>query len=262
MPNVTVYQLPTVVQLIQNVAVSVGTVINRTDFNLHKGLTNEIEFLIKNIDRKPINLIDKTFMIYIVDHSTNQLVIQANLLNIIPERGHARLVLSDVDVASLNVGYYRYVVTEVRIDSQIAVYTDQNHSIRGFLEVFPGPIPPTPPVITIPGDEFSSMQWGDPLQTYRVSEAQPGAAQRGNRSGAHTMAIYSQDFSGKVTIQASLSDISPSQHDDWFDVMEHQINEDDTVTGLPFVGNYQWVRMFYKPDALTTGSITKAVLKN
>lgn len=262
MPNVTVYQLPTVVQLIQNVAVSVGTVINRTDFNLHKGVTNEIEFLIKTIDRKPVNLDGKSFMIYIVEQATDQLVIQADLLNVIPERGHARLSLSDADVSGLNPGYYRFVVTEVRIDSQIAVYTDQNHSLRGFLEVFQGPLPATPPVYTIPGNEFSPEQWGNPMQTYNVSEALPGAAQRGNRSGTHTLAVYSQNFSGELTIQASLSDVSPTQSEDWFDVLTQHIAEEDTVTGIPFVGNYQWVRAFYKPDNLSTGSVTKAVLKN
>lgn len=65
-----------------------------------------------------------------------------------------------------------------------------------------------------------------------------------------------------MTIQASLSDISPSSDDDWFHVMDHQITTEDTVTGLSFVGNYQWVRAYYQPDDLSTGSIIKAVLRN
>lgn len=261
MPNVTLYQLPTVVQLTENNAVSVGTVINRTDFNLHKGVANDVEFLLKTIDRKPVNLTSRNFVLYLIDHATGQLMIQADLVVINPLLGHCRMTLSETDVAGLQLGYFRYVVTELKTSGQTPVYTDQNHSLRGWAELFEGPLPASPAPLNILGSAFQISSWGNPIQAYMLAEQYPGAAQRGNSTGKHTLALYSQNFRGTFWVQASISNDIPSVSD-WFDVSETVITTDDTVTGISFTGNYLWVRFFYQPGPMNTGSITKAVFKN
>ncbi len=262
MPNVTLYQLPTVVQLTQNNAVSVGTVLNRTDFNLHKNVTNEVEFLIKDIDRKPSNLTGKSLLIYIVDNSTNQLVIQSELVIINALRGHCRMVLTDSELAVLSLGYYRYAVTFARSSDQVLVYTDQHHSLRGYCEVFEGPIPGPVAALSIPASDFSPQSWGVPQANYLVTGSYAGAAQRDNRAGTHTLALYSDQFNGTVWVQGSLNNDAPNNDGDWFPITDVEVLDTATVTGVSFTGNYMWVRFYYQPAAGNTGTVTKALFKN
>lgn len=261
MPSVTLYKMPQVIQ-ISETGLSVHAVVNRTDFNLFRGVTNEIEFLLKNADRKPSNLLGKTLSIFIVDERTNTVVVQTGLTTISETRGHCRLTLSPSDVAGLDNGSYRYSITETVGDKQTIVFTDQNRSFKGYLEVFDGPIPNPNPSLEISKNQFVSETWGTPLQAYYVAGPFPGAAQVDNRSGQHTLALYCDNFSGQFWIDASLESGVPNNDADWFPVMDFQMTEQNGVKSVQFTGSYMWVRFYYQPAVDNDGEITKALLKN
>lgn len=262
MPSVTLYQMPQVIQLSTPDAVSVHSVVNRTDFNLFKNVTNEVEFLIKDVDRKPVNLRNKSLTIYIVDEQTNSLAIQSTLTVIDEKRGHARMSLHPSQVASLANGYYRYSVTINRDGDQLLIYTDQTRSLRGHLELFEGPLPGPQPVIQIMPGDFVSSTWGVPLETYFVAQSFPGAAQRNNRSGQHTLAIYTTNFTGTFWVEASLENSPPTTPSDVFPVTSMTLTNKTGVSSLQFVGNYMWLRLYYQEHIANTGEITKVLLKN
>lgn len=254
--------MPQVIQLSTSEAVSVHSVVNRTDFNLFKNVTNEVEFLIKGVDRKPVNLRNKTLTIYIVDERSNTLAIQSTLVVVDENRGHCRMVLTPSQVAGLSIGYFRYSVTVDRNGEQLLIYTDQSRSLRGFLELFNGPLPSPQPSTAINQDDFTSATWGIPLDTYYVAESYPGSAQRDNHSGQHTLAIYTFNFSGTFAVEASLENAPPTSSSDWFPVTEVSLNEKTGITSLQFVGSYMWVRFYYKNGAFNSGTITKVLFKN
>jgi hypothetical protein len=264
MPSVILYKMPQVVQLTESGAVSVSTVINRTDFNLFKHVTNEVEFLIKTVDRKPINLTGLSLTIYVVNDATNQVVAQENLTDIGQDpKGHRRLVLDPFKVQELTPGFYRYSITIQRADgSQVLVYTDQNRSLRGFLEVFDGPLPSPQGVIEILPSDFVSDRWGNPLQEHLVAQSYPGAAQRANRSGLHNLALYTDNWSGEFFIEASIENGAPQDVSDWFPVSDFTLNSFTGVKSIQFTGNYLWVRFYFIPAVNNVGTITKVLLKN
>lgn len=262
MPTVNLYQMPQVVQLHQPGAVSVSTVVNRTDFNLFRNVTNQVEFLIKDVDRKPFNLAIKSVWLYIVDDRTGQLLIQRQLVPISDSRGHCRLVLDPLDIVDWDPGYYTYSVTVQENGAQTVIYTDQNRSLRGHLELMDGPLPNPKPQIEIAANQFLAQSWGIPLQNYFVAEPFPGAAQSMNASGMHTLALYASNFTGTLWVQASLENVPPSTYDEWFDVTSIQLSNFTGVRGVQFTGSYMWVRFYYQPDISNAGSITKALLKN
>lgn len=240
-----------------------STVINRTDFNLFKNVSNQVEFLFKTVDRKPASFTTAP-TIYVIDDRTNTVAFQKVLTPVDVPRGHFRLLLDPSQVANLDVGHFRYVVTAQSLNGdQFLIYSDQNRSIRGFCELLEGPLPNPQQPILIPGGDFQSDAWGE--ETYMVSNtAHPGAAQRGNHSGQHTIALYTDNWSGKFYVEASLENGAPTSLSDWFTIPESPITltNHSGVKSIQFTGNYMWLRLYYLPSVGNSGSITKVLLKN
>lgn len=270
MPSLTVYQIPQVTQITKAGAVGVNSSTTRIDFDLSKNVTNEIEFLLKDIDRRPISLLNKTVIMYVVDTDTNTLKLQKTLQVINEGRGHCRLTISPSDIGEWAESYYSYSLVLQRPDlSQILIYCDQNRSSYGFLEVKAGPLPAPNNIIEIDDAHFAHQTYGITNQPvigmrYRVSGGFPGAATRDNRNGMHTCAIYCKDFKGTFRVQASLDNSEPADDLGWFDVEGGTLNIDKItgLTSMTFQGSLMWVRFLYFPDVANTGSITKVLFKN
>lgn len=237
--------------------------MNRTDFAVFKHLTNEVDFLVKDYDKKPQNLNGKSLFMYVVDERSDKVVLQVELDIIDANKGHSRLVLKPNAISGLDLGSYRYSVTLQRNDSShIAIYTDQHRSLRGYLEVTLGPLPEHKPSITIDSSMFLSQTWGTPLSEYLVAESFPGAAQSSSANGHHTVAIYTTSFTGDFEIQASLENSPPSEASDWFTVGTESLTNKTGITSIQFVGNYMWIRIIYSKSQINTGSVTKVLLRN
>lgn len=270
MPSLTVYQIPQVTQITKAGATGVNSATTRIDFDLSKNVTNEIEFLLKDIDRRPISLTNKSVIIYVVDRDSNTLILQKTLQVINDTRGHCRLTITPADIGEWAPTYYSYSLVLERVDgSQILIYCDQNRSSYGFLEVKAGPLPPPNNIFEIDDEQFAHHTYGVTNQPvtgipYRVSGGHPGAAQRDNRAGMHTCAIYAKNFKGSFRVQASLDNSLPTDDLSWFDVEGAQ-RVIDNVTGIvtiTFQGSLMWVRFLYIPDPQNTGTITKVLYKN
>ena len=127
MPSLTIYQIPQVIQTTRAGATGVNSATNKIDFFLSKNVTNEIEFLLKDIDRKPISLVGKTLILYVVDTATQTLKLQKTLQSINEVRGHCRLTIAPSDISQWELGYYSYSLVMQRADqSQVLLYTDQS----------------------------------------------------------------------------------------------------------------------------------------
>lgn len=270
MPSLTVYQIPQVTQITKAGATGVNSATTRIDFDVSKNVTNEIEFLLKDVDRRPISLVNKNVIIYVVDTRSNTLILQKPLQAINEARGHCRLTIAPSDISQWETTYYSYSLVLERIDgSQILIYCDQNRSSYGFMEVKAGPLPPPNNIYEVNDQAFAHQTYGVTNQPvsgvpYRVTGGYPGAAQRDNRSGQHTIAIYCQNFLGTFKVQASLDNTQPTDDLGWFDV-EGAMQFIDHATGivsLSFQGSLMWVRFLYIPDPTNTGSITKVLFKN
>ncbi len=277
MPSVNLYNIPQVIQLATSSAMNVNTssALNRTDFNVFKHVTNDIDFLIKDIDRKPVSLVGKSVVFYAVDDSNDTIKLQKNLQIINPIKGHCRLVLHPGDSSSWDSGYLRYsVLLEQANGTQTMVYMDQGREIRGYFEVLPGPLPKARGPLTIASDSFVEHAAKSPTQpTKYVTQAFHGAAQRDNKSGVHALAVYTTKFSGKIKTQASLNNSYPTEEHQWFDVVMNTPTGDIVLknyTGIEyatFVGNFMWVRFSYELDAAAfvdqeTAKIDKVVFRN
>lgn len=272
MANVNIYQYPQVVTVSKPGAVSSSTVINRTDFSAFKHVDNDVEFLIKDWDNKPVNLTNLTVTIYVVDQESQKLMkLMRPILNVInPTKGHCRFTLCKQDTAEWSPGYFSFSITVTDVTGkEIPLFVDRSRVIQGYFEFFEGPLPQYERSIKLTQDDFLAQSWGENLvvSTFLVAEFYPGAAQSDNRSGQQTIAIYANNFSGTVKIEASLENSPPTDRSQWFDVQLS--NGSDRVefisfTGLQaftFVGSYMWLRVIQHTSTMNEGEVTQMMLK-
>ena len=94
-------------------------------------------------------------------------------------------------------------------------------------------------------------------------DARPGI---NNNKALHTIAVYTQDFSGTLRVQATMS-ASPGDSD-FFDVTmdgeasaSNSFTNSTTVTNFNFTGVYHSVRFAWGNDTDNTGAIDKILYR-
>lgn len=211
--------------------------VNNTDFRLYRHVDNEIDFFIRNVDRRRVPLTNGALTAHILDPKTQRVLLTRNLAIIDAADGHARLFLTGDDVTKFPVQSLRYTIVQTRSDGvQVACYTDRDRKAMGVIEVSEGPVPGPADPFPISTDDFVSN--GGKL----ISGAYPGSASVGNVSGQHSIAITAIDFEGRVTIQGSLIEQPSAAASNWFDVTSKTINGVTGLVHVPFEGNLLWVR--------------------
>ena len=275
MPSVNLFQIPQVINTSQAGSVGVNSATNKVDFEVSKNVHTEIEFLLKDIDRKAISLANKTLIIYIVDQQDRSLKMQKTLQIINAPRGHCRFTVTPSDVMDWEPGYYTYSITILREDqSQILVHQDQNRSQYGYFELQQGPLPSPRSAVEFKADTPNWFQYfregiTTPVEGFHYvnihkSGAYEGAASRDNRNGKHTVALYTTKFKGTFKVQGSLEQSPPTFEQAWFDIQgtEVELKEVTGITNVLFAGNYLWVRFIYVPNEFNEGNVNKMLFKN
>jgi hypothetical protein len=273
MSNVNLYKFPQVSHINRPNAVSISSVVNRTDFNIFKHIDNDVEFVIHDWDNKVVNLTNYVVKIYIVDYEQQVLMPLANniLAPVVATQGHCRLTLHRHDTINWPVGYYSFSITMTDItNKETPVFVDRSRQISGFFEIFEGPLPQPVQPIVIPSDLFTlqSPYMDETVSTWKVAEQFPGSAQTDNRYGNHAIAVYTDNFTGSLRVQASLENNVPNDEAQWFDVtlnnghVHAHFDFSTGVTGFTFKGNYMWLRFIQYLPTLNEGEITQIILKN
>jgi hypothetical protein len=238
MSVIHLYRIPQVVELTTGTgATLMNYPANRTDFRVYRHVDNEIDFFLKNIDRRAVTLVEGAVTIHILDQTTKRVLLTRNLQIVSAPDGHARLFMTGDDVAKFPSQTLRYTVVQTRSDGvQVACYTDRDRKAIGLVEVAEGPIPGPAEPTPISTDDFINLS--GKLQ----SGAYPGSASVGNVSGQHSLVIPTQYFTGRVTIQGSLIEQPGSSPGEWFNVTSREFTNSTELVHMPFEGNLLWVR--------------------
>lgn len=230
---------------------------------VHKGVTNEIIFTVRNRDRKLQNVTSDTVRAYIIKPSTSARVITRIMENTL-DVGKLKLTLDAGDLANLEKGlYYMYVTRSATETPDRPLYTDQNNNMRFNIEIL-DQVGDTP-VPTQSQNTFiqtSNTNLGDSSNVY-VSNALYGNLERNFPDAQHTAALYLDGYTGNITIQASCQQPVPDTEDlsrDWFDVEQLEITDANlAITYASFTVNCEWIRIVSEP---VTGSVSQVLLRN
>jgi len=250
--------------------------VNRTDFKLIKGVTNEIMFFVKDVDRHPVTLPMMAnngvtaVRIVITDETTDKVLlgsqtVPADLSDksvLVPApgidvaKGVWMLKLTNLDIVDWPPGMLRYSILMDRANDQVMLYSDRGYGPYSQLAVLDGPFP-------LPR-EATTITRGDmlPLDFSLFSGSYVGAAQLANLSGVHNAVFHMTGFRGTLTLQASLENSPSSNDSDWFPaqvvglssnagVIGNTLDTQGTVSfnlptdgpvNITARGNYMWMR--------------------
>lgn len=249
--------------------------MNTNDFRVFKDVQNTVEFVVRNTDRKPVNMMDRQAEVIFYDHRLDKKLWAKRLKVINEAKGICKLTIEPDVMADWLLQTYSYQVVVTNADgSTHMLYVDANETQRGFFELLQGPVFEPFASKTVAYGELTpvAVEPVDGRVAYRVSSAIPGSLQTGNTSGLHTIAAYLDNFTGKLVIQGSVANGVPV-FGDWYDVEVHEFDHETSLQGLSFAANLSWIRVkVYNendqkpygdvPVVADQGKITKLVFRN
>lgn len=236
---------------------------------IYKGATNTIDFVVRNNDRKPVNLAGYQVDALIQRTEQPELLLVKSVIMTQETAGKCQLVLLPGEIETWLGGFYRYSIrlTDATGKQQF-LYTDVNRGTLGQFELIEGLELALSPSIEILSKDFTPIPFGEVDNSWATG-ALPGDAQENKSNGMHTVVAYtSKDFLGEFWIQGSLNTSAPQQGD-WFDIQisptpgpfQYTSKSSPAIRCFNFTGNYYWIRMLYRTDPMNKGSFDKVLYK-
>jgi len=220
-------------------------------FRIVKGVKTEIQFFIKQANGKAIKLRNKIIDGVVFKVTDNDIIISKRLKIIDEDRGIAMLTFNTVDVLPVSPGYYKMSLTVTDVDNQlIPIYLNETYEEQYVLEIIENHITASPNTVVI--DNFSSNN------NLLYSDQILSTAQSISTFGVSTIAIYGNNFTGNVKVQATLETVPNISS--WFDVDIDRVTgvkNYENFTGIDayvFEGKFYWIRFVIEQ---TTGNIDK-----
>jgi hypothetical protein len=239
MAIVHVLAFPQVLQL----STTIGTPlmnypVNNTDIHLFSHVRNDVQVLIKDVDRKPVLLPTGSVpVIQIVDPKTLTIMLEKDLTLVDASQALWYFFVDPTDFPDWTPCFLSYTIC-IRSSLGIlsALYTDKNYTPNGTIEVFDGPLPrPRVPIIMLSQDYV-------PRNGNLYTITQPGAATVLNPSGQHSAVYYVTTFYGSITVQASIESTPPTDDSQWATVGSEAFTGNTGTYVQSFTGNFLWVR--------------------
>lgn len=246
------------------------------DTKIYKGVTNTIDFVIRNNDRKPVNLVGFGMVAQIrrSDNVSNAKTFPEVLLEkpitVVDElSGKAKLVLDPDEIENWPTGFYMYTVRTVNQSGvEELLFTDINKQTWNNFELIEGISNSVVPPITIPSEKFTPQPIGYSTTTRWYTGALPGDAQVERASGTHTIAAYTTNWQGKIWVEGSLSN-QPPLPSEWFfiplstdtDYLELTPSNNTSPKLINFTMNLYWIRFSYEPNPQNKGKFDKILYK-
>lgn len=250
------------------------------DTKVYKGVTNYIDFQIRNNDRKTISMVGFTLtaQIQAVDNPTDSklpppVLLEKTVQMVDDTAGKARLTLNPEDVDDWNTGYYRYTIRTVDPNGvEELLFTDINKDTWASFELREGIAASLTPATEISAKEFTPVSTGwnpGPAYTRWYTGALVGDAQASRASGTHTIVIYTNNWQGKIWVEGSLSN-NPPLVNEWFPIQIGSNKDYLEITSTNIIGPYlvnfsmnlYWIRISYQSNPQNVGVFNKILYKN
>lgn len=238
----------------------------RSKARAFKGTTNNIDFSIKDGDRKAVKVLDGQFKMYVFDNETDEVIVAKYATTVDEVNGKYTVVLNAGDIQQHRPGYYRYsvVYTDFTGTDQM-LYTDLAQDVLGELEIVDDAFPKHIPATVVKAEDFLPLH-GQDNTLYYTTGRYPGDAQDNSPDGLHTIALYLDNFTGTFQIQGSLEDYAAVDAD-YFNILSDGsspfvLTEFTGIKEFKVVGSYIWLRFQYTKDVSNMGSVTQLLYKH
>lgn len=234
--------------------------VYQKQIQVYKGIDNVLQFKAINADQKSLDITSYTpkFVAFdenqslIIEHDGTALSDGSSSAN----RGLFTVTITENDLLNVKDQYLSYQIYLVDNSTNVKTltYTDTHFGADGIIHVqgdaFPGP-KESYSISTFTKESVSLDIWNS-----EALDAQPGI--NGNEA-LHTAAIYSDNFTGDITIQGTL-DNQVDGNETWADISTVSITSSDTLTPVNFNGVYSYLRI--RTDANPANTISKVLVRN
>ena len=222
----------------------------------YRGLNVDFDIFVKDTDRKPQSLHNKTYTATILDRTNKTSVLTKTLIPTDYDKGHLVLKLDHEETILLSEKLYDLVVTYTVL-GQVGSYggsSDQNNRITFVLEVR--------------DDALAQLRESEEVTVFQpdgddfIGGRMEGPALTGSSSGRHTVQVNFTNYTGTYKVQASMS-LQPGAND-WFDVtnQNYTVSAKTGTSYHTFVGMYTYARVVHTPDPGNTGTLDKVTYRS
>ena len=249
-----------------------------SDFKIYKGADNPIDFIVRNDDRKPVNLVGKSVVITVLNFFTEELFLKKEAEILDAEQGSFKITFTPEETANWEPSFYKYslLMNHLEGDSTL-LFVDQDHNAAGVFEFIDGVLPDLKDSFRVLGEEFTPVNIAPPTTepTNFISTALPADALLCQVDGLHTVVVYGTDYAGKFFVEGSLEPTPSPNDQDWFKIhlrsfeqffeLGNKPDPDCTFTGIEaftFTAMTRWVRFRHIPDMDNTGTIDQVLYRN
>ena len=207
----------------------------------YRGLNVDFDLFVKNTDRKPQSLHNKTYTATILDRTSKASVLTKSLTPADYDKGQLVLKLDQEETLLLDEKLYDLVITYT-LTNGVGSYgssSDQNNRVTFVLDVRDGAVAQLRPseevtVFTPDGDD-------------RVGGRMTGPVLNSSKSGLHTVQVNLTNYTGAYKLQATMS-LQPLDSD-YFDItgQSYTVTAKTGVDYHTFIGMYTYVRLVHTP---------------
>ncbi len=228
----------------------ISSTYGRSTFRLFKRAQNDLDFLLRDIDRQPKVVEGDLYLI--INDDYGQTILEKEMTVINETRAHYQVSITAEETLDLNPGLYSWCVKFVdSSDVERILYTNQDYTVRGVIEVSDGFVEPLDQPYTI--TSFTTSLG------ISATSAYPGAVKSHNNTGNHSIVVYMEDFVGTIFVDATVDNEIPVDDNDWQQVAQFVYEDASTDNDLlNFYGNFNYVRF----RVSNTNGITKIVYRN
>ena len=238
--------------------------MNNKRLTVHKGLSNELCFNIRNKDRKLQNVNSCILRATLIAPSTGKRIF-SRVLEHTGSTGQVKLNFAEGDLTNLEQGLYQLYVSKENTDgNEYPVFADQNNNIKFDIEILDQTKLTPAKTQTANASSFiqvTNTDTGDDSNVF-VRSAFEGNQKRNFDSILHSIAIHPNAYTGKIDIQASCIENTPStanNSSDWFSISNVTLSANSTIYHETFQVNANYIRVMSEPSA---GNITLVQLRN
>jgi hypothetical protein len=205
---------------------------------LFRNTDQRVDLLLKDWDRRPLKFEEWEIITFKLFDGTREIMSKAaNLVDF--DRGQYVLEFTRAQTGALDLGEYQWciIVHDTELDTTRMLWTNQDYGAQAPCKVLEGPLPQQAEAQSIDPVTLSALS-----QAF-VSSALKGAAQMTNPSGVHSLVLVLANYTGVLTVEATLDLDIPASDDDWVTAASATYAGSTGTIHIPFTGNYNWVRL-------------------
>lgn len=230
---------------------------------IYRGIDNALQFRLLNADQKPINVSAYTLKFVAYDENNTLVIEHDGVVNQLDDssasRGLFTVTITENDLLNLQSQFLKYNIYLVDSSSnKTLTYVDSHFDNDGTILVDSNAFPGAKASYSVTTFTEDSGLAGVDDSTWLSESITADPAINGNEA-LHTAAIYSDGYTGDITVQATL-DNQITADTKWADVTTVSLTSPTEPYPVNFNGVFSYVR--FKTSENPANTISKILVRN